>query len=281
MKKFLLTLALAGTLSAQAQLLDDKNQFNHLSVGLSLGTTGIGFEVGTLICPYVGVRAGVDFMPKFTVKNHFDYDRPSVLNNVNPELLETRYVNIPEYGASVDVKGKPNKTQGKILFDIYPGKNTMFHFTVGATFGSSVLASVRATDRAIAAIELYNSDIKNGLVVPEPNYPDGFSVELEGYKLTPNEGRIRLDAKVNGFRPYLGFGVGRTVPRNRVGCKFEMGVEFWGKPKLVDAYANGGDGHIISEDEPGISGDFKDVVKILNKIPVYPTLKFTIFGRIF
>lgn len=280
-KKVLLALALTSCISAQAQLADDKNCFNHLSVGLSIGTPGIGFEVGTTINPILTLRAGMEFMPKFTVDNHFNFDRPKILNNVSQELLEERYVNIPEYGARLDVKGTPNKTQGKVFLDIYPSKNTIFHFTVGATFGSSTLATVKATDKKIAAIELYNEDVRNGILQAEPNYPNGFNIDLEGYNITPNKGRVRLDAKVNAVRPYVGFGVGRTVPQKRVGAKFELGIEYMGKAKVIDAYADNGNGYTITQDTPGISEDFKDVIKYIDKVPVYPTLKLTIFGRIF
>ncbi|MBQ0021146.1 MAG: hypothetical protein KBT39_11580 [Bacteroidales bacterium] len=281
MRKLFIALALTASVAAQAQIEDDKNVFNHLSVGLNVGTSAIGFEVGTTVCPFVTMRVGADFMPKFTVKNTLKYDRPAVLNNVTPQLLEERYVNIPEYGAEIDVKGKPNFNQGKVLFDIYTGKNSMFHFTVGAYFGSSRFASVKAVDKTIAAVELYNSDIKNGYILPEPGYENGINIDLEGYNLTPNKGRAQLDVKINGFRPYIGFGVGRTVPRKRVGCKLDVGVEFWGKPEIIDKYANDGKGHVITKDEPGISKDFQDVIKTVGKIPVYPTLKFSIFGRIF
>lgn len=282
MKKTLLfALALAATVSAQAQLQDDKNCFNHLSLGVNVSTSGVGFEVGTTVCPVLTLRAGMDFMPNFTVNSHFNVDRPSVLQNVSPEILESRYVNIPEYGADIDVTGTLNKTQGKVLLDIYPGRNSTFHFTLGATFGSSILASVKATDKAIAAVELYNEDVRNGILMAEPNYPNGFNIDLEGYAVTPNKGRVRLDAVGTSVRPYFGIGFGRTVPRKRVGCKFELGAEYWGKIKIVDAYANNGEGYTITQDTPGISDDFQDVLKYVGKVPVYPTLKLSIFGRLF
>lgn len=274
-------LALTTTVTAQAQLKNDKNVFNHLSVGVSVGTPGVGFEVGTTICPVLTLRAGMDFMPNFTVNSTFNVDRPEVLKNVSGELLATRYINIPDYGVDIDVKGTPNKTQGKAFLDIYPGRNSVFHFTVGATFGSSTLASVKATDKAIAAVELYNKDVQNGYLVAEPNYPNGFDIELEGYKVGHSKGRVRIDAQVQSVRPYFGIGFGRTVPRKRVGAKFELGAEYIGKIKLVDVYANDGAGYTITQDTPGISDDFKDVLKYIDKVPVYPTLKLTIFGRIF
>lgn len=279
-KKLLLALALTASMSAQAQIPGDKNCFNHLSLGLSVGTTGIGLEAGTTICPFVTLRAGVDYMPQFTVNSHFNVDRPKVLKNISGELLATRYINIPEYGVDINVKGTLNKTQGKVFFDLYPGRSSCFHFTVGATFGSSTLATIKATDKAIAAIELYNYDISVGNVKAETNYPHGFDIDLEGYKVAHDKGRIRLDAQVMPFRPYIGIGVGRTVPRKRVGAKFELGAEYIGKIKIVDAYANNGKGYTITQSTPGISDDFKNVLKYIDKVPVYPTLKLTITGRI-
>lgn len=274
-------LALTASLSAQAQLKNDKNVFNHLSVGVSVGTTGAGFEVGTTICPVLTLRAGMDFMPNFNVGTTVNVDRPEALKNVSGELLATRYIDIPDYGVDIDVKGTPNKTQGKAFLDIYPGRNSAFHFTVGATFGSSTLATIKATDKAIAAVELYNDDVRNGYLMAEPGHPNGFDIELEGYSVGHSKGRVRLDAQVMAVRPYFGIGVGRTVPRHRVGAKFELGAEYMGKIKLVDAYANNGAGYTITQDTPGISSDFRDVLKYVDKVPVYPTLKLTIFGRIF
>ena len=40
--------------------------------------------------------------------------------------------------------------------------------------------------------------------------------------------------KVNAFRPYIGIGIGRSVPRNRFGVSGELGVQFWGKPKVYE-----------------------------------------------
>ena len=53
MKKTILFISLAlMTLGAKAQ---DNNIFNHVSFGVDLGTTGIGFEVAAPITDYVGI----------------------------------------------------------------------------------------------------------------------------------------------------------------------------------------------------------------------------------
>lgn len=275
MRKVLIALALILSATAYAQ--NDDKPFSHLAVGLNLGTNGIGFELASPISPIIGVRAGMDFMPMFSITQGIKYDRPEALNNVPQSFLEDRYVNIPENGAKCDVVGKPHLTEGKILFDIYTSKTGSFHFTVGAMIGNSIIAKARAADKTIAAVELYNNDIKNGVVLPEPGYENGITIDMEGYPLGHDKGRAELDLKVNAFRPYIGFGFGRPVPRKRIGCKFDMGVQFWGTPKVIDKYAD----HEIKKDEPGCTSDLHDAIKIINGIPVYPTIKFSIFGKIF
>lgn len=278
MRKLFLALALAAMTAAQAQINgDDKNCFNHLSASVGAGTTGISLELGTVINSHLGLRAGVDIVPGFTVKEHYEFQRPAELENVPPKLLKERY-KFPDGNIDIDAKANPNMTQGKVLVDYFPSKNSSFHLTGGLYFGASAMASMKATDQVVASYEIYQNDIKEGLLKPEE---PPVKVDFEGYALTPDHGRVQLDFKANAVKPYLGFGFGRTVPRKRVGCKFELGVLFWGKHEVVDHYGNNGKGYTITKDEKGISKDFHDVLKTLDKIPVYPNLKISIVGRIF
>ena len=46
--------------------------FQHLDVSLTAGTTGIGIDVASPVGKYVQVRAGYEFMPRFTKRMRFD-----------------------------------------------------------------------------------------------------------------------------------------------------------------------------------------------------------------
>lgn len=115
----------------------------------------------------------------------------------------------------------------------------------------------------------YNNDVEAGL------YPgaEKIGVELGDYLLEPDDdGNVQASIKTASFKPYLGIGFGRAVPKKRVGFMFDLGVQFWGTPKvycfdkrLTDEDTNGGDGGII---------------KTISKIKVYPTMNFRICGRI-
>ena len=68
MRKVMLLLAMAmmsfSQLSAQESAVDDHGIFNHLSVGVGVGLTGISVEAAAPITPYVTVRGGVNIFPQ-------------------------------------------------------------------------------------------------------------------------------------------------------------------------------------------------------------------------
>ena len=280
MKKcfFVVVVMLFTSVAANAQLRDDKNMFNHLSLGLNLGTGGIGFEVGTVCTPYLGLRAGFEAIPSFTVS-------PKGIANIHVNLPDD-YKNLPteiknEYPAQEDMefdgKGKVTMKNGKFLVDIFPGKNCMFHFTVGFYAGTRQVGNLIASQVEFGAepnlevVERYNRDINTpgtmvygrGLTPIDVNMEDGTPLFYMG-------NAVPAEIRVNPVKPYFGIGVGRTVPRKRVGVKGELGVMYWGTPRIYNGINN------ITE-----CSEIRDVTKVSNKIPVYPMLKITIFGRIF
>lgn len=249
-KCFLLSAAVVfGTVSAVAQH-EDKIFFNHLSVGATIGTPGFGVDVAMPVCAYVQVRAGIAVFPKIKIHTDLDIDAPDV----------------PGWSVdNIEVEAKTGFTNGKLLFDVYPFKRSSFYVTAGAYFGSSKI------------VEAYNRE--DGLLKPIADWnktnPDSkYGVELGDYLLEPDkDGNVKAQIKTASFKPYLGIGFGRAVPRKRVGCMVELGCQFWGSPKL---YCND---ERLTEEKAG--GDDGGVIKTLSKISVYPVLNFRICGRIF
>ena len=50
----------------------EHNIFQHLDLSVTAGTTGIGIEASSPIGEYFQLRAGYDYMPRFTAKMKFD-----------------------------------------------------------------------------------------------------------------------------------------------------------------------------------------------------------------
>ena len=83
--------------------------------------------------------------------------------------------------------------------------------------------------------------------------------------------------KVNKFRPYVGIGFGRSVPRKRFGVSGDFGVQFWGKPKVYEKQT-GMDLEVKKEDLGDESNKYYDVI---SKFSVWPVLTLRLTYRIF
>lgn len=254
-RSILLLFAMAlVSVGVQAQEEEDNNLFNHLSVGVTAGTPGVGIDVAMPACDFVQLRAGISVFPKIK----FDTD----LNLAS--YAETDPDDSYLFPSSVGIEAKVGFVTGKFLVDLYPFSGS-FHITAGAYFGgSSIVKAYNTEDGLLKDVADYNAR------VPES---ERIGYELGNYLLTPDEnGNVNAEIKTSSFKPYVGLGFGRAVPRNRIGFMFELGCMFWGSPKL---YCNG---EQLTEEDFG--GDEGGVIKTLSKINIYPVINFRLCGRI-
>ena len=86
-------------------------------------------------------------------------------------------------------------------------------------------------------------------------------------------GNVSGGIKVSSFRPYVGIGFGRIVPKNkRVGFLFEIGAQIHGTPEVYTDYGNV---DMLMEEA---DNEFTDV---MDKITVYPVMRFRLCGKLF
>ena len=270
MKKLLLICAMAtcGLSQAYAQLdEDDFGFFNHVSAGISLGTDGIGIEVAAPLTYNFAVRAGYNFMPKLKYSKNID------LKN-NDGTVPGAFLT-PE----AELEGKLNMGDFKLLVDWYPFRKSSFHATAGFYIGGSKLVDVYNKEPFMNA-DYYG---KAGINLGDENFT---------YSLYPeNDGNVKAELKVNSFKPYLGVGFGRAVPKGRIGVQFDLGVQFWGAPEVwgnmhyqtsegtVTRYEKIHQNWILNQKKD--YQDLKDAIKTIEKIRVYPVLNIRVNGRIF
>lgn len=255
---FLMLAMTTVSLPSKAQSFDgDYGFFDHLGAGISLGTDGIGIDVAAPVTDWAAVRAGISFTPGFK------YTKSISINDV--DLYE-----------NVDIEAKLNMFDFKVLADFYPFKTSSFHITAGAFIGND------------DAVTVTNSTP----LIKDPNKYGKVGIVLGNYRVTTDEsGKIDADVKVNKFKPYIGIGFGRAIPKkNRVSVSCDLGVKFWGKPglgvkttKLKSGFDDSFTYHKFTYDElgPNDNKDVKDVIEIAEKIVVYPVLNIRISGRIF
>ncbi|MCK8620928.1 hypothetical protein [Prevotella sp. E13-27] len=307
MKKILvaMSMALAAT-TANAQF----DLTPNIGVGVSAGiVTGIGIDASITMTDFLGARVGYNWIPKFKYSTDLD------VTGVTEGLKSNEYYKysdpqlvIPE---KISVEGKLNMSTWHVLFDVYPlGAVNSFHLTVGAYFGADDIVSVyNKEDGALNVVNQFNAGFKNGVNSDHigkytfnykdyPTTPAGpkvsgtqtvdnvkqLGVELGDYFLQPtNEGNLSASIKVKKFRPYVGLGFGRAVPKNRVGVQFDLGCQFWGSPEVYcyGKDANTGQNTEMKLDETNTGSDGGKILKTISKVSVCPVLKLRIVGKIF
>lgn len=284
MKKFLLAacLVLLGLQGAKAQN-EDTWIPQQLGVGVGVGTTGITIDASTTINRWFGVRAGVNIFPTFKLGTDLDLSTETGTDISSLSGIGT-YGRIPE---NIEVEGKLSNTTFHLLVDVYPFRNSSFRATVGFFAGGKELISVYNKEEGILEpVKRWNEDqaSRNRITQTTGVETDMIGAELGDYFITPDQhGNLKASIEVSGFRPYLGIGFGRAVPRkNRIGCQFDLGVQMWGSPKVYvptyDKTTGKYNREALTADRSGEGGD---AIKLLSNFSVYPVMTVRLVGRIF
>lgn len=101
----------------------------------------------------------------------------------------------------------------------------------------------------------------------------------KAYILYPDEeAMVKVRAFANAFKPYVGFGYGGTIDREkRMSLSFDCGVLFWGGSPNVITH----DGTSLKYQIHNIPGKVGDLVDIAGKFSVWPILDLRLAYRLF
>ena len=220
--------------------------FNHMSVGVGVGTTGLGFQIAFPITDYLALRGGYSFFPGNMVKPKFN----------------AQYEHNGGIKDKTKVEAKLNMGDADLLIDVYPGKKTGFHFTAGFFLGREKLVKAQNVS------PIYGAKPGEGLIIGD--YTVGIC----------NDGVARAAIQVKKFKPYVGLGYGRAVPNKRVNFSFDLGVMFWGSPEVWGSNVDDPN-EFIKVTKKDTGEEAAKYWDILSKVKVYPMLTFRLNGRIF
>lgn len=253
LRKVMLLVAMAVYTAVQAQKVEDFGVFKHLGADINVGSEGIGLDVATPVTNYLDLSFGVNVMPGFKINGDVDID----------PTLPTGAPSFPD-DATVDVEGKLSRTTYSFKLSCYPfGAKSAFFVAAGLSFGGKKLAKLTG-----------HSDEVQRYINQYPQYRSDIVAAIDKYELNfDDNGDVTGDLRVKAVRPYVGLGYGRLVPKHRVGFRVELGAQFMGKMKV---YQNDKELDINDLDEKGDD----DISDIVDKIKVYPVLKFSLTGRI-
>ena len=184
-----------------SQYWKEHNIFQHLDVSVTLGTTGIGFDVASPVTEWAQLRLGYEFMPRFTKRMPFEMTingQPARSYDEDGNRQETRFDKLRDFMYSftgfdiddhVDMIGKPTLNNFKFLVDVFPFKeNKHWHFTAGFYWGASKFAeAVNSTEAMVSLVsagiynKMYTSAINGDpLITFDPNqFPTLSGVGIE------------------------------------------------------------------------------------------------------
>lgn len=288
MKKLLVLFAFMGmSLTPASAQEDDQLIFNHLGIGISVGTTALSINASTALTPYFGIRAGLNIWPAIKLRSNMHLgsriqnwetgDLVKYVEKLNEVLSDDQQIPM-EMPDMVDLRVKPKLTAGHILIDYYPfPRHSNFHLTTGFHVGTGTVIDIHNRhEGSLLPVTLWNNAMENpdAQDIVKENGLEPIGLLLGDYFLAPDEdGNLDARIRVSGFRPYLGLGFGRAVPRKRIGCQFDLGVQFWGSPRVVV------NGETLQPDRVGDQLD--DALSLVSRIKVFPVLTFRLVGRIF
>ena len=217
----------------------------------------------------------------------------------------------------VEMVGKPTLNNFKLLVDVFPLKNKHWHFTAGFYWGPSQVAYAENSTSAMTSLlavsmynQMYEKCVKDEPIIsidgddteenPGVNIflPEAYRLKIvnygrmgfhvgddkktgEPYVMEPDatDGMVKVRAKANSFKPYLGFGYGGKLLKSRDDWKvsFDAGMMFWGG--TPDLYTH--DGTNLTEDVENITGKVGSWVDFIGGVKVYPVLSVRFTKTIF
>ena len=187
----------------------DFTPFGNLGLGVKVSTFGYGVEAATPLNKMFILRAGVNWgSPIGDLLS-------TIFGDLNISLFDTDGKFLDSFGYMPELKIKPvfDFMHGNLLLDFHPAG--IFHLTAGVFVGSS---NIKIDGR------LVDSNDNNSQLLPGKDWP---VYDIGDQKIDLKGGQANIDLLLgNTLKPYLGLGLGRAVPKNRLSFKFELGVVF-------------------------------------------------------
>ena len=143
----------------------DPYLFNHMEFGVTLGTTGLGFDVAVPATNRVWLRTGFSYMPKVEMPMTFD-----VQVGEDPATSQSKFDKLSGFLSSftgnqvkseVEMIGRPNFWNWNFMVDVFPLKNN-YHWraTVGFFLGPGKVAQAYNKTESMSsllAVDIYNN----------------------------------------------------------------------------------------------------------------------------
>lgn len=246
----LLLLVVFFALPTTAQ--DETITFKHFTVATGLTTLGFNLEVATPLSSHFLLKGGFNTYRYTTQSHRFNLDDPY---GALQEAFGQR--------VAYDMNAKMQNIHANLVVDYYPFKGGILYLSGGFYLGKTKLTA-RGT--------IVNRDGSPAQLQPPYSWPE---LEFNGQKLDITNGRLDAELTLgNTIKPYIGLGLGRAVPKRRIGIKVELGLLYAGEYTLKQ---NGVDlGPIETR-----ADNFEEADTYIRWFKYYPMAKFQLQYRLF
>lgn len=324
MKRFiLLFVAICSGLMSGAQTSEsqEKGFFKHLDASLTVGSTGLGFDLASPMGEYAQLRAGFSFMPHIHYKMNFEVQvgDDASTSKSKFQTLSGLLKDMTGYQVdnSIDMIGVPTYYNFNLLVDVFPFKNNKhWHFTAGFYLGNSMIGKAYNTTEdmpSLVAVGIYNNMYEkainkepfvtinyNGVPFSVPDDPEQQDMLYEKFSEYGRMG-VWIGNHVSDGSPYI------VEPDENSMVKAEVRVNTF-KPYLGFGYGGrlikgdnrykisfdcgamfwGGtpsilthDGTDLAKDVEGVKWKVGDYVRLIKGVKVFPVLNVRITRTLF
>jgi len=271
---FAIMISAAGAQAQEApktsKLHSEAGLFNHLSVGLNMGLTGLGLDVAMPVHKIVTVRAGFAGLNIGNIK--FD-----AINNASEisqmQMVEEDAVRRAQMVDKIELGLKPRFWNFYVLGEVHPFKDLPFYFSAGLFAGSQNFIHFRNTnDGALMFLHDANQKVEDYNRLFQTNYQP-IGVKFGDYVFTADEnGNIDVRLKTNAVKPYVGIGFGQHLAKShRVSVAVDAGLMFWGTPKFL----------LNNDTEIKASGKNSGIGGAISWLKAWPNLEIRVACKIF
>lgn len=294
----------------------DKLLFNHLAIGIGIGTEGASLDLALPIGHYVQLRAGMSYLPSIKLTKHFDASQSGSAGVSNFDSIATILHDVTglQFDEQIDMKASTQLWNGKILVDVFPFKKKNWFFSAGLYFGPKQVMHIEnaAEDMGtLIALSTFNNiynKVEDAIANDNPaqifgdisltpqmmdqimsigrlgiavgTYKQTTESHQAGdiYNMVPDEnGMIKLDIRSNVVRPYVGFGYRTAISRDkRSFFSVDAGILCWGTLKMITH-----DGTNLIKEVDVTNPMLKQYTDVVNHMKVYPAINIRFTRQIF
>ena len=294
----------------------DKLLFNHLAIGIGIGTEGASLDLALPIGHYVQLRAGMSYLPSIKLTKHFDASQTGSTGTSNFDSITSILHDITglQFDEQIDMKATTQLWNGKILVDVFPFRKKNWFFSIGLYVGPKQVMHIEnaAEDMGtLIALSTFNNiynkvedavandtpaqifgDIsltpqmmdqilsmgRLGIAVGTYKHTSESHQAGDIYNMIPDEnGMIKLDVRSNIVRPYVGFGYRTAISRDkRSFFSVDAGILCWGTLKMITH-----DGTDLIKEIDVTNPMLKRYTDAVNHLKVYPSVNIRFTRQIF